>query len=132
MSPIFKKLFLLITTLSSTFILLVLISFTWIGYQVTSDCEISQKQYAGDCVETLSALVEDDTQNYSIRNSATWSLGQLGDPRALPVLEKYYTGNIPDREPLNKTISQYELKKAIALARGGRNITAPFWRHFID
>lgn len=126
-----KQLLLYAGILASTFTLLVLISFTWIGYEVANNCETSRKQYPGDCVDTLSALVADGSQSYSTRNSAIWALGQLGDPRALPVLEKYYTGNIPNREPLHATISQYELKKAINLARGGRNITAPFWRHFI-
>jgi hypothetical protein len=55
-------------------------------------------------------------------------LGQYGDNRALPALQNYYTGDIPEKEPLDKMISQYELKKAIKLAKGGLNITALFWR----
>jgi len=55
-------------------------------------------------------------------------LGQLGDSRALPVLQGYYTGNIPSKESLDKTISQYELEKAIKLTSGGFNVTAIFWR----
>jgi hypothetical protein len=58
-------------------------------------------------------------------------LGEFGGSRALPVLQKYYTGNIPDREPLDEMISQYELKKAIELASGGPNITAWLWREEI-
>jgi hypothetical protein len=50
----------------------------------------------------------------------------------LPVLEKYYTGDIPDREPLDRMISQYELKKAIDLASGGTNVASLLWRDFID
>jgi hypothetical protein len=72
--------------------------------------------------------LEDENRSFKARNSAIWALGQFGDSRALPVLEKYYTGNIPDREPLNGTISQYELKKAIKLAKGGTNISAFIWR----
>jgi len=56
----------------------------------------------------------------------------LGDSRALPTLQKYYTGNIPNREPLDGVISQYELKKAINLTSGGVNLTAIFWRYGID
>jgi len=55
-------------------------------------------------------------------------LGQLGDNRTLPVLQSYYTGDIPEREPLDKTISQYELKKAINLTSGGFNMSAIIWR----
>jgi hypothetical protein len=56
------------------------------------------------------------------RNSAIWALGQLGDGRALPALERYYMGIIPDREPFDEMISQYELNKALHLAKGGTNI----------
>jgi hypothetical protein len=56
-------------------------------------------------------------------------LGELGDSRALPTLKSLYTGNIPERESLYKTISQYELKKAIALTSGEPNITAFIWRN---
>ena len=59
-------------------------------------------------------------------------MGQIGDSRALPVLQNYYTGNIPPREPLSKTISQYELQKAIDLARGEFNLSAWAWRNSLD
>ncbi|HQM15819.1 MAG TPA: hypothetical protein PLM16_01280 [Candidatus Woesebacteria bacterium] len=52
----------------------------------------------------------------------------MGDKRAKSVLDKYYTGVIPDREPLDDTISQFELEKAIKLFNGGTNITAWIWR----
>jgi len=101
---------------------------SWIGYEVNSQCKKAQLTHTGTCIEALTEVVKDDNASFSDRNSAIWSLGQLGDARALPVLLKYYTGNIPSREPLNKTISQYELKKAIALAKGGLNLSAFIWR----
>lgn len=55
---------------------------------------------------------------------AVWALGQIGDARALPVLQEYYTGNIPPRESPERVISRYELKKAIHLLRGGWNVRA--------
>lgn len=108
--------------------LLVIISFVWIGYEVKSQCQQAKMAYPGDCVESLTQLLTDDQRSFRERNDAIWALGQLGDSRALPELERLYTGQIPEREPLNETISQYELSKAINLASGGLNITAPFWR----
>lgn len=55
---------------------------------------------------------------------AVWALGQIGDARALPVLQKYCTGNTPPRESPERVISRYELKKAIHLLRGGWNVRA--------
>jgi len=72
-------------------------------------------------------LLKDENRSFKSRNSAIWALGQIGDARALPVLQSFYTGNIPPKESLNDDISQYELKKAINLAGGGTNLTAIFW-----
>jgi hypothetical protein len=112
----------------SIFVLLVIVTFSWIGYEVKSQCQKAQRDYGKDCVLSLVDLLNDENKEFRSRNSAIWALGQMGDSRALPTLERYYTGDIPEREPLNKSISQYELKKAINLASGGLNITAFFWR----
>jgi hypothetical protein len=104
---------------------------TWIGVDVKTRCQEAKKDYSGTCVEALSQLLDDEDQAFRNRNSAIWALGQLGDKQALPILEKYYTGDIPDREPWNEVVSQYELKKAIKLLNDGKNITAIFWRYGI-
>jgi len=49
-------------------------------------------------------------------------LGQLADPKALPILKDLYTGEITYRESLYTTLSQYELQKAIRWCEQG-NIT---------
>ena len=105
------------------FLLLIIISF-WIGFSVKKECQKAQQEFSGDCVEALSVLVDDEKKSFKERNSAVWALGQLGDRRALAVLNKYYTG-----EPCqhDKFLCQYELKKAIKLAEGSFNITALFW-----
>lgn len=113
---------------ASTFLLFFFIAGVWIGYEAKNICKTAQREYGGTCVNSLIAQLEDEGRGFRARNDAVWALGQLGDGSALPVLEKYYTGNIPDREPLDKMISQYELKKAINLASGGFNITAWLWR----
>lgn len=99
-----------------------------IGNDVSNHCQAAQREYGGDCVESLISLLQDESKGFRARNSAIWALGQLGDGRAIPVLQRYYTGGIPARESLDQTISQYELKKAIQLASGGFNITAWVWR----
>jgi hypothetical protein len=109
--------------------LLFVVTCTWIGYEVHDICTQAQANYPGDCVESTSTLVVDNKQSIKQRNRAIWALGQWGDQRALPVLQQLYTGIIPPREPLNKVISQYELKKAINLASGGTNITHFIWKH---
>ena len=116
----------------SLVILFFVIACTWIGYDIKNQCRQAQKDYGGACHQALAKLLTDENRSFSSRNSAIWALGQLGDPVSLPLLQSFYTGNIPDREPLNQMISQYELKKAINLVGGGTNITAIFWRHGIN
>lgn len=113
-------------------LLFFVISVTWIGLEVKSLCVSAQSDYAGDCVESLVALVQDEGRGYRNRNSAIWALGQLGDSRAQPVLAGMYTGVIPPREPLDAGISQYELRKAVDLTSGGQNPLAVFWRFGIE
>ncbi len=95
-----------------------------IGSAVKERCQVAKSQYSGDCVGALTALLNDQSKDFRSRNSAIWALGQLGDSKALPVLKSYYTGNIPPRESLDNSLSQYELKKAINLASGGFNLTS--------
>ncbi len=114
----------------SVLFLFFFITTVWIGYETNNLCQSAKWRYGGDCVEALIAQLDDEHQGFRDRNHAVWALGQMGDSQALPVLEKYYTGDIPPREPLDGVISQYELKKAINLADGGVNIAAFIWRNF--
>lgn len=114
------------------FLLFFFITCTWIGYEVKNQCQSAEREYDGDCVESLIVLLEDENKNFRAKNDAIWALGQLGDSRALPILQGFYTGDIPDREPLDEVVSQYELKKAINLAGGGVNISAFVWRGFFN
>ncbi len=117
----------------SLFFLFFMITGVWIGHEAKRLCQEAKWEYKKtDCVEALIATLDDEKQGYRTRNHAIWALGQFGDERALPVLQKYYTGNIPDREPLDETISQYELKKAVNLANGGTNIISWMWRFEIE
>lgn len=114
---------------ASLFILFIMIIGVWIGHEAQRLCQEAKWEYQkNECVEALMLTLDDEKQGFRTRNHAIWALGQFGDSRALTVLQKYYTGNIPAREPLDETISQYELKKAINLANGGSNLLAWLWR----
>ncbi|MFC1700684.1 hypothetical protein ACFLZ0_00845 [Patescibacteria group bacterium] len=106
------------------FLFIFLVTCSWIGYGVREQCSIAQTKYQGDCVEALMQSFEKE-QN----NSVVWALGQLGDNRALPLLQSYYTGEIKKtKEKWDEGLSQYELKKAIKLLDGGFNASAIIWR----
>jgi len=128
-----EKLFYILAIGLSIFLLFLFIANVWISYEAKNLCQNAKWQYrSSTCIDALIGQLEDENQGFRARNHAIWVMGQLGDSRALPVLQKYYTGNIPDREPLDGTISQYELKKAINLTSGGLNITAWAWRWGIE
>lgn len=128
---ILSKVLYIVAIGASIGMLFFVITFTWISYEVKQICLQAKQSYntqvkrgeKGGCVQPLTKLLEDKNKGYRARNSAIWALGQIADMRALPILEKYYTGVIPSREPLDKTISQYELRKAIKWCRQG-NITS--------
>jgi hypothetical protein len=124
-----RKMFLILIIVGfATFCIFFISTSLIIRNQIKMTCEIAKKNYSGDCVEALIGMVSDEEVIYSSRNSAIWALGQLGDKRALQVLEKFYKGSVPmEREPWNGTLSQHELKKAIKLLDGGVNLTSIFW-----
>lgn len=124
-----KKIIFSLTLLgSAAFLAVFIISSLTIGSSVEDTCETAIKKYQGDCTKALTQTLKDEKNSYRERNSAIWALGQLGNKKALPVLQNYYTGKIPEKEPLDQTISQYELKKAIKLLEGGTNLSAFVWR----
>jgi len=63
-----------------------------IGWGVRRSSQIAQRQFPGDRVQALVAMVECESCDMRDRNHAVWALGQLDDSRALPVLEKHHTG----------------------------------------
>ena len=99
-----------------------------IGESVNDICTTAKLQHRGKCPESLVKYLKDDTNSFKDRNTAIWALGQLGEESALETLEGYYTGEIPEREPLDEALSQHEIKKAINLINSGFNITAFLWR----
>jgi len=104
------------------FCMILVITFTWIRYDVKAHCEIAKEQYGSSCIDSLSKQLDDEKQSFRSRNSAIWTLGQLANKDTIPTLKKYYTGKIPKKEALHKTLSQYELRKAITWCEKG-NLT---------
>lgn len=87
----------------------------WIRADVRDATEMAIREYPGDDgTVALIAIVESEDQPLRARNRAVWALGQLRDPRALPILERHYTGEPCDHA---RMLCQHELKKAIDLIR---------------
>jgi hypothetical protein len=97
----------------------------WACFSIRSGVkEISAEatqHYPGDRVEALITYVKSEDQSLRQRNLAVWALGQIGDKRALPVFNQFYTGGPCDHGSL---LCQGELQKAIKLCEGGFNATA--------
>ncbi len=98
---------------------------TFIRYEVKERCDRAIEVYGGECVDALIAKLEDEKTDLAEKNRMIWTLGQLGDRKALPVLKKYYTGEPCDHD---RILCQYELSKAIKLLKGGFNATSIFWK----
>ena len=96
---------------------------------VRSICEEAKKEFHGDCVEALMALVESEKFGFREKNRAIRALGQIGDKRAIPLLEKLLTGEIQER-PLDpdKYIVQYTVKKALKQCSGEFSLTRWMYR----
>jgi hypothetical protein len=97
-----------------------------IGAAVRDARDTAQRMHGGDAVEALIAYVDSPRYALQRRNRAVWALGQLGDARALPVLEKHFTGGPCDHD---RELCQRELGKAIEACRGAFNLGALVWRH---
>lgn len=84
---------------------------------VRKHCAVAQQAHPhpGDDVSALIEFMNSDTHTLRERNLTIWTLGRLRDPRALPALEKMYTGGKCNHD---KNLCQYELEKAIKLCGG--------------
>jgi hypothetical protein len=117
-----KKVIVYGASICFTFLFIV---FLWICFDIRSgvkniSAEATQ-QYPGDRVEALIAYVKSEDHSLRKRNLAVWALGQIGDKRALPVLNQFYTGGPCDHDHY---LCQGELQKAIKLCQGSFNATA--------
>jgi hypothetical protein len=103
-----------------------LLGTTWLiesGVHAAGEAALLERP--GDRVPALMAYIESPTHTLRERNRAVWALGQLGDARALPVLERHFTGRPCEH---GRALCQHELRKAIRLCHGATNISAFIWR----
>ena len=98
----------------AAFIILFAISLRMIYSGVESICEIASNKFETDNVESLISLIESDEFSFKQKNKAIWALGQIGDRRALPLLQKLDTDEIQEK-PLDSDLYlvQYSVEKAI-------------------
>ena len=104
----------------------------WSFYLSVKDIsKIAQAEFGGDYVEALLKYAESDQHTFKERNHALWAIEQFGDERALPVLQKMYTGK-PCERPCrtDKYICQYGLKKAIRFSKDG-TFFSPLMRYLL-
>jgi hypothetical protein len=81
------------------------------GFLLRGFSQKAQTQFPGKRVEALSAMLECESCNTRDKNWAIWALGQLDDPGAIPILEKYYTGTKGDNpHNLDQDKLQVELR----------------------
>lgn len=123
-----KRLLLYLLGIGITFcIFIFLLSINLIGHSVKEKCKIAQDRYKGDCVEALISYLDDENNGFYSRNSAIWTLGQLGDKRAMSILKKYHTGYNGERIDRSKELAQLEIERAIGYMEGNWNMTKFFW-----
>jgi len=128
-SPNLKSIFYSCLVAVFAFLILFLIVTTLlIRSEVNKNCHAAISKYEGDCVEALIQMLDNQENSFKQRNDSIWTLGQIGDSRALEILQKHYTGIIPNREKYDESLSQYEMKKALKLIDGGINITHFIWK----
>ena len=101
----------------------------WISSDVRAACYEARQEFGGDCVEALMAYASSAQHTFKERNDAIWALGEIGDKRALPVLEKLLHTEKLCPSPCNVStyMCQYSVEKAIRLCEG-LNIARWVWR----
>lgn len=115
----------------SVFIITIFAIYLWGCYKISGSINsISNealREFEGDRVIALISYADCNKYDLRKRDSAVWALGQIGDKRALPILQKYYTGENCDHQ---KNLCQHELKKAIEGCSGKFNATA--WMRYAN
>ena len=113
----------------AAFIILFAISLRMIYSGVESICEIASNKFETDNVESLILLIESDEFSFKQKNKAIWALGQIGDRRALPLLQKLDTDEI-QKKPLDsdKYLVQYSVEKAIRQIKSDFIVTRWMYR----
>lgn len=80
---------------------------------VNNVCKNAQTKYQDTCPQSLIKLLSNESESFHDKNDAIWTLGRMRSQEAYATLQNMYTGIIPDREPYDGVISQYEIRKAL-------------------
>jgi hypothetical protein len=118
--------------ISFVLLLVVLFLMFWSIYSPVREISYAaQVEFGGDCLEALLMYAESEKHNFKERNRAIWAIEHFGDERALPVLQRMYTGK-PCPRPCNTAdhICQYSLEKAIRFSKEG-TLFSPFIRYLL-
>ncbi|HUV65806.1 MAG TPA: hypothetical protein VMW24_18060, partial [Sedimentisphaerales bacterium] len=80
-------------------------------------CALAQQSHPkpGDDATALISYMNSGQHTLRERNLAVWTLGRLGNRKALSALEAVYTGELCEHDTF---LCQYELEKAIKLCGG--------------
>ena len=96
----------------------------YMDYSVKLYCDEACNLYPGDAVQALIAYIESSEHSPQDKNHIVWTLGELRDPRALPVLRTLLQDQAGDEPGL---ISRYEVEKAIKKITGEKR-SPYFWK----
>ena len=100
-------------------------SFVSVKLEVKNISDEACQIYPGDRVEALIAYLLSGNHDTDKRILAVWALGEMRDRRALPTLEKLYTGEPCDHSDY---ICQDGVRKAINKIKGKIPNSWCFWR----
>lgn len=127
-----KKIFAFGIPIALVMVGIILYLLFWSFYLSVKDIsKIAQAEFGGDCVEALLKYAESDKHTFKERNNAIWAIEQFGDERALPILQKMYTGKLCERPcRTDKYICQYGLEKAIRFSKDG-TFFSPLMRYLL-
>ncbi|MHC4536990.1 MAG: hypothetical protein ACYS6K_23830 [Planctomycetota bacterium] len=107
----------------------------WVELHIKKMCGMATQKYPGDKVEALmmSVVTKEygyNAHRYKTNNHIFWTLGQLGDKRALPFLKGLLTDEPCDHET---NLCQGEIQEAIHnIERDQFNLPKFLWRGILN
>jgi HEAT repeat protein len=85
-------------------------AFAGIAYVVREEvdavCANAQQEHPGDKVEALISYLSSESLGFKERNRIVWTLGELRDKRALPVLEPLLENKLYDFREVRKAVEK--------------------------
>ena len=124
----FRRTFLLGTIIFFIAIIVFALATTfYIELRVQRTCKIATERYSGEKIQALITMVKDESGCSKQKARALWTLGQLGDKRALPFLRENYGDKTEDN------LCIYEAQYAILKIEEKRfNLPGFLWRRLLD